>query len=91
MNDLVYWIWLSLRCGVGSELGSYLLAHFKTPKAVFEADEETLLSLKGITRDIAEALLDRDLSHSERILAHLEQFLVLNSSNSREHFGQNAF
>lgn len=76
MNDLIYWIWLSLRCGVGSELGSYLLAHFKTPKSVFEADEETLLSLKGITRDIAEALLDRDLSHSERILTYCERMNV---------------
>ena len=76
MNELIYWIWLSLRCGAGSELGSYLLAHVKTPKAVFEADEEELLSLKGITREIAEALLDRDLSYPERILTYCERMNV---------------
>lgn len=76
MNDLVYWIWLSLRCGVGSELGSYLLAHFKTPRAVFEADESALLAIEGLHKNIAEALLDRDLAHSRKILTYCERMNV---------------
>jgi hypothetical protein len=39
MNHLVYWIWLSLHCGAGSELGSYLLKHFETPKDIYDAKE----------------------------------------------------
>ena len=45
MNHLVYWIWLSLRCGAGSELGSYLLKHFETPKDIYEATKEELLAM----------------------------------------------
>ena len=61
MNHLVYWVWLSLRCGAGSELGSYLLKHFETPKDVYEATKEELLAIKGINESIAEALMDRSL------------------------------
>ena len=76
MNHLIYWIWLSLRCGAGSELGSYLLAHFETPKAVFEADEDALLSVEGIDQNIATALLDRDLTHAGKILTYCERMNV---------------
>ncbi len=73
MNHLVYWIWLSLRCGAGSELGSYLLAHFGTPKAVFEASEKELYAVEGIDRNIAETLLDRDLAYVQKILTYCER------------------
>ena len=74
--DLVYWIWLSLRCGAGSELGSYLLRHFNTPKEIYEADRLTLQSIDGINEDILAALLDRDLSLSYRILEYCERVNV---------------
>ena len=70
MNHLIYWIWLSLRCGAGSELGSYLLAQFGTPKAIFEASADALLSVEGIDQNIATALLDRDLTHAGKILTY---------------------
>ncbi len=76
MNELIYWIWLSLRCGAGSELGSYLLKHFKSPKDIYEADEEALLSLDGITEQIAEVLLDRDLSYPEKIMTYCQRMNV---------------
>lgn len=74
--DLVYWIWLSLRCGAGSELGSYLLRHFSSPKAVFEADASALRAVDGIDDNILAALLDRDLSLSYRILEYCERVNV---------------
>jgi DNA processing protein len=76
MKDLIYWIWLSLRCGAGSELASYLLVHFKTPRAVFEASEKELLSLQGISKDIAAVLLDRDLAYPEKVLTYCERMNV---------------
>ncbi len=76
MNHLIYWIWLSLRCGAGSELGSYLLAHFKTPEAIYRASEKELLALEGIDRNIATALLDRDLSHAGKVLTYCERMNV---------------
>lgn len=76
MEHLVYWIWLSLRCGAGSELGSYLLRHFSSPKEIYEAEEAELRAVDGIDNGIVEALLDRDLSLSRRILEYCERVNV---------------
>jgi len=85
MTHLVYWIWLSLRCGAGSELGSYLLKHFETPKDIYEASAEELLALDGITKDIVSALMDRDLTYPQKIAEYCERvnvgILTLNSPN----------
>ncbi|MBQ8497036.1 MAG: DNA-processing protein DprA [Clostridia bacterium] len=76
MNPLVYWVWLSLRCGAGSELGTYLLNHFETPQDVYEANEETLRRVEGIDGNILAALLDRDLTYSEQIVEYCERVNV---------------
>ena len=85
MNHLVYWVWLALHCGAGSELGSYLLKHFPTPKDVYEASEEELLAVDGITKEIVSALMDRDLVYSEKIVEYCERvnvgILTLDSPN----------
>ena len=76
MNHLVYWVWLSLRCGAGSELGSYLLKHFESPKAIYEAKKEELLAIKGINESIAEALMDRSLDFPQKIVEYCERVNV---------------
>lgn len=76
MNDLIYWIWLSLHCGAGSELGSYLLRHFTTARAVYEAEEAELRALVGIDDNIMAALLDRDIALPEKILEYCEKTKV---------------
>ena len=88
MNHLVYWVWLSLRCGAGSELGSYLLKHFETPKDIYEATREELLSLKGMNESIVEALMDRSLTLPKKIVEYCERvnvgILTLESANYPE-------
>ena len=85
MNHLVYWVWLSLRCGAGSELGSYLLKHFDSPKAVYEATREELLSIEGINESIVCALMDRSLTFPQKIVEYCERvnvgILTLDSVN----------
>ncbi len=76
MNPLVYWIWLSLRCGAGSELGTYLLSHFKTPQAIYEASAESLRAVEGIDGNVLAALLDRDLTFSTKIVEYCERVNV---------------
>jgi len=76
MDHLLYWIWLSLRCGAGSELGSYLLKFFPTPKDIYDADEASLRAVDGVDDNIAAALMDRDLSLPERILRYCERVNV---------------
>ena len=85
MNHLVYWVWLSLRCGVASELGSYLLKHFSSPQEVYTATEEELLALKGVNQDIVSALMDRSLVLPQKIVEYCERvnvgILTLDSAN----------
>ncbi len=76
MNHLIYWIWLSLRTGAGSELGSYLLSQFHTPEAIYRASEKELLKLDGIDRNLASVLLDRDLTYAGKILTYCERMNV---------------
>ncbi len=76
MEHLIYWIWFSLRCGVGSEFGSYLLSHFETPKAVFDAKEEDLFKIEGMDRNSAEPFLDHDLTFAGKILKYCERMNV---------------
>lgn len=76
MNHLVYWVWLSLRCGAGSELGSYLLKYFDSPKDIYEAKREELLAIKGINESIADALMDRSLVFPQKIVEYCERVNV---------------
>lgn len=88
MNHLVYWVWLSLRCGVASELGSYLLKHFSSPREVYGATEKELLAIKGITKDIVSALMDHSLVLPQKIVEYCERvnvgILTLDSANYPE-------
>lgn len=85
MNHLVYWVWLSLRCGAASEIGSYLLNHFSSPREVYEATEEELLAIDGISEDIVSALMDRSLVFPQKIVEYCERvnvgILTLDSTN----------
>ncbi len=85
MNHLVYWVWLSLRCGVASELGSYLLTHFSSPREVYEATEKELLAIKGINEEIVCALMDHSLVLPQKIVEYCERvnvgILTLDSTN----------
>ena len=76
MNHLVYWVWLSLRCGAGSELGTYLLKHFSSPQEVYEADAAKLFSVEGLTEEIVSALIDKDLVYPQKIVEYCERVNV---------------
>lgn len=88
MNHLVYWVWLSLRCGVASESGSHLLQHFSSPQEIYEATEDELLSVNGIDKDIVCALMDRSLVLPRKIVEYCERvnvgILTLDSANYPE-------
>lgn len=73
MNQLVYWVWLSLRCGAGSEWGSCLLQHFASPKDIYEAKKEDLLAIDGIEESFVLALMDRSLVLPQKIVEYCEK------------------
>jgi DNA processing protein len=67
MDTSVYYIWLSLRLGAGSEAPSFLLSHFGTPKAIYEADEEALSAVLPGRAGIVAALCDKDMETAKRV------------------------
>jgi DNA processing protein len=56
VEDLFYWLALSLTPGIGSVLIKRLLERFKTPEAVFRAPFRELLEIEGLGEKVAQAI-----------------------------------
>lgn len=67
MNDLVYWIWLSLSCTPDSATFPKLISHFKDAKEIYDADLKEISRIIGFRTSDRSLLNDKDLSESERI------------------------
>lgn len=67
MDTAVYYIWLSLRCGAGSEAPSFLLSRFGTPKAVYEADEKALERVIPGRHGMVAALCDKNIETAQKV------------------------
>ncbi|MBQ8449129.1 MAG: DNA-processing protein DprA [Clostridia bacterium] len=67
MDTAVYYIWLSLRCGAGSEAPSFLLSHFSTPKDIYEADEDALARALPGRAGLVASLCDKDIETAQRV------------------------
>ena len=74
--DTVYWIWLALACGAGSESGSLLLDQYATPQKIYELTSDEISDIEGIDEDLKRALCDKDLSYSERIYKYCQRVNV---------------
>ena len=64
---LIHWIWLAHRPGFGPRIKAALFEHFRDPEAVYFADEKALAHL-GLSAEVRDALLDKNLTSSEKIL-----------------------
>lgn len=73
MDPLLYYIWLSLRCGAGNEAASFLLSKFGSPKEIFEADKYTLYEALPEREGLCAALCDKDISDAERVLEYCQR------------------
>ena len=69
-----YWIWLTQIPYVGSVMEGRLLAKFKSPQDIYDADEKCLREISGITkRQIASILQSRSFDRAEKILEDCEK------------------
>ncbi len=68
MEELIYWIWLSLACTPGSQTFASLLGKFDTAKEIYDADDSAIASvITSHSRDY-EALTNKDLEQAELVL-----------------------
>lgn len=76
MKDTLYWLWLSLRLGQGSMSFVKLFEQFGSPRAIYEASEEELLSFRREFREtVVEKLLNKNLDDAYS----LEEYCVRKS------------
>ena len=68
MSEKLYWVWLTTRSGCGAVFGRKLIEQFGTPEAVWRAAREDIAAVPSITRMLADALMDKDLTYPHRIL-----------------------
>ena len=68
MQDLIYWIWLSLACTPGSQTFASLLGKFDTAKEVYDADDAQIASVVTSRSRDYESLTNKSLEQAELVL-----------------------
>ncbi len=76
MSDLIYWIWLTTRKGVGAVAVLRLLDAFITPRQVYYAQEEDYQAVEGITPHAVKMLLNKSLDEANEILGRCDQLNI---------------
>jgi len=65
---LIHWIWLAHRPGLTDWAKVELLQHFQDPEDIYFADSGAFFHMEGFSREMAEALADKDLRPARKIL-----------------------
>ncbi len=68
MQELIYWIWLSLACTPGSQTFASLLGKFDTAKEVYDADDDQIASVVTSRSRDYESLTNKSLEQAELVL-----------------------
>ena len=67
MNDMIYWIWLSLACSPSGSTFGRLIKEFDGAKAIYDADSRRVSSIIGFRNSDRSALENKDLDKAEEI------------------------
>ena len=66
---IVHWLWLAHRPGLTDYMKAELLRHFSDPEDIYFAQSEAFCHIEGFTKEMAQALADKDLTTAEKNLA----------------------
>ena len=66
---LEHWIWLATRQGLNKRIQYHLLRSFEDPEQVYDATEQALQEVPGITAKALEVLADKSLTQAQQILS----------------------
>jgi len=72
-RDMIFWIWLSLALGAGSNAFRSLIALYGNAYDVFHAEEAELERIASLSERAKLALADKNLSQASEILDHCER------------------
>lgn len=68
MNDLIYWVWLSEKCNPDTPAFSILYHTFGSAKSIYDATEDELKSVFGITEKAVMRLTDKSTDKAYEII-----------------------
>lgn len=72
MSNLRHWLWLSTRGPAPGMYAARLLEHFGTPEGAYFASEAAYDQVPDLPSKVRRALLDKDLTGADRILAQCD-------------------
>ena len=72
-ENILYWIWLSLRCGIGTKDFRRIVERYEDPFDVYRLEEEEIERLEGISPTLKLKLMDRSLEEAYSILKYCKQ------------------
>lgn len=67
MDQMIYWIWLSLACNPSGSTFGKLIKEFDTAKSIYEADGRRVSSIIGFRNSDRSALEDKCLDRAEEV------------------------
>lgn len=65
---LMHWIWLATRPGLSERAKVLVWQHFSDPEDAYYADSTAYVKIPGVTRQMQEALQDKNIKNAQRIL-----------------------
>ncbi len=76
MSNLIYWIWLTTRKGVGATMALRLLDVFVTPQRVYYGEDSDYEGIEGMTPFLMKSLGDKHLEEANEILGRCDQLNI---------------
>ena len=76
MDNMIYWIWLSLCCSPSGSTFAKLIKEFDGARAIYEATDKRVSSIIGYRNSDRRALENKDLARAEEIFAFCKKHSV---------------
>ena len=73
MAQLKYWLWLASLPKLNNQMKLALLEHFGEPDKIYYGEKEEYFLVKGMTRSLAQALEDKNLERTDRVLGDCDR------------------
>ena len=76
MEEMIYWIWLSLACSPGSTTFGKLIKEFPGAREIYEDEGRKIASVIGYRTSDRTALADKSLDRAKEILSYCKRLKV---------------
>ena len=72
-ENTLYWLWLSLKCGIASKEFNRLIEKYEDPFELYRLEEAEIEQFGGLGKTVKEKLCQKDLDKAYEILKYCKQ------------------